>query len=113
MLKENGPLPVQEIKRHGGFAREDKFRFDKALTDLQMGLFITMCGAAQRSDKRGGEYGWAATMFSTIEDFWPGETVKKALSITANDAKDAITERIFQLNPNADPKKIKKFIYGN
>ena len=111
-LLENGPLPLHEIKLRGGFGREDKSRFDKALTDLQTGLFITMCGQVQKLSCAGEEYGWASTMFCTAEEFWQPEVFKKAAAISPEEAEKAITERIYQLNPSADAKKIKKFIFG-
>ena len=113
ILKENGPLPLQEIKTLGGFGREDKSRFDKALTDLQMGLFITMCGTAQKRNKNGEGYGWASTVFSTTEAFWSEEVFKKASALSPKEAENAIAEQIYLLNPNAAPKKIKKFICGS
>ena len=112
LLLENGSLPLHDIKLNGGFGKEDKSRFDKALTDLQMGLFITMCGQQQKRSNKGEEYGWASTMFCTVEEFWPDETIKKAVTINPVEAEKAITEQIFQLYPNANEKKIKKFIYG-
>lgn len=111
-LSENGPLPLHEIKLRGNFGKGDKSRFDKALTDLQMGLFITMCGRQQKLSKTGEEYGWASTMFCTVEEFWPLEVIDKASTISSEEAEIVIRSRINQLNPNADMKKIKKFIYG-
>jgi len=61
----------------------------------------------------GEEYGWASTMFCTVEEFWPPEVFEKAASISVNEADDVITEQIHRLNPNANAKKIRKFIYGN
>ena len=111
-LQKSSPLPLHEIKLNAGFAKEDKAKFDKALTDLQMGLFITMCGRQQKRGKTGEEYGWASTMFCTVEAFWPEEVLEQASGISAEDAEKMITERIYLLNPNADGKKVKKFICG-
>ena len=111
-LLENGPLPLHEIKLYGNFGKDDKSRFDKALTDLQMGLFITMCGRQQKRSKAGEEYGWASTMFCTTEEFWPSEIFEKAAGVSTDDAENKITEQVYKFNPNADAKKIKKFIYG-
>ena len=111
-LLESGSLPLHEIKLRGGFSKEDKSRFDKALTGLQMGLFITMCGRQQKRGKTGEEYGWASTMFCAVEEFWPPEVFEKASKISPNEAEEAIAKRVYELNPAADSKKINKFILG-
>ena len=111
-LRKGGPLPVDRIKLNGSFRREDKSKFDRALTDLQMGLYITMCGRHRKLSKTGEEYGWASTMFCTAEEFWLPEVFEKAALISVKEAEDAITGRILQLSANANIKKIRKFIYG-
>jgi hypothetical protein len=111
-LREYHALPVHELKQLAGFSSEDKSRFDKALTDLQMGLFVTMCGAVQKRNKYGEEYGWNTMMYCLTEEFWDAEIFKKAAKIDKQAAIDAITERVFALNPKANAKKISKFILG-
>jgi len=65
-----GAVPLDGIKRLGGFTRQDKSRFESALVELQMKLYITICGYIQRVTKQGREYGWMTTVFSTTENFW-------------------------------------------
>jgi hypothetical protein len=105
-------LPVHELKQRAGFGKEDKSRFEKALTDLQMGLFITMSGAAQKQNTYGEEYGWHSTCFCLTEEFWGADLFEQAAKIGKREAIDAITERVYLLNPNADAKKVQKFILG-
>ena len=112
VLLDNGPQPLDAIKRLGSFGREDKSRFDGALTELQMRLFVTMCGRQQKISSKGEEYGWASTMFCTVEEFWPAAVFEKAGQIGASEAEQAIADRIYALNPAADGKKVRKFIYG-
>lgn len=56
-VAENGKLPLHDIKRLAGFKREDNSKFDGALTDLQMKLYLTMCGRQQKISLKGEEYG--------------------------------------------------------
>jgi len=112
LLRDNGSLPLHIIKSLGGFGKADKSRFDSAVTDLQMRLFITMNGRAQKISKTGEEYGWASTAFCTVEQFWPQEVFDQADKLTPEEASETITERVYQLNPAADSKKINKFIFG-
>ena len=105
-------MPVDEIKRLAGFSREDKSKFDSALTELQMKMYLTMCDIYYKVSKTGEEYGFSNTMFCTTEVFWGDDVFDKAASISEDEAVDAITERIYKLNPSAQEKKIIKFIRG-
>ena len=110
---ERGELPLQEIKTYGGFGREEKSRFDSALTELQMRMYLTICGTRRRMNNKGEEYGWEATMFCTTEKFWESTDVfYLAAGLDETDAYAAIRERVLKLNPNADETKIRKFAYG-
>jgi hypothetical protein len=112
VVKEGGALPLYEIKRRGGFTKEYKSRFDAAVIELQMKLYITICGARQKISHTGAEYGWRTTVFCAVEKFW-GETVfEKANRLSAKEAAERITEQIYKLNPDANAGKIRKFIEG-
>ena len=104
-------IALHEIKQLGGWGREDNARFDRAMVELQMGLFITMCGRAQKVNKYGKGYGWNSTVFTTVEDFWE----KRGLSLSDLDpaeSYDKIRVQVQKLNPEAEQKKITKFIRG-
>ena len=66
----SGEIAFHEIKQIGGFQREDNSKFERAIVELQMNMFITMCGRAQKINKYGESYGWSSTVFTTTEDFW-------------------------------------------
>jgi hypothetical protein len=113
VIRENACLPVHEIKSLAGFGREEKSRFESALTELQMRLYITICGTSRRVNAKGEEYGWNSTAFSTTERFWEDSDVfAEAAKLSEADAFGAIRERVLSLNPSADEKKIRKFAYG-
>ncbi|MCL2840402.1 MAG: hypothetical protein FWE05_06475 [Defluviitaleaceae bacterium] len=107
-------LPVHDIKRIGGFVKEDKPAFDRALVELQMGLFITVCGSQMRLSKLGVEsaQGMPSSVFCTTEKFFGENVFKKAASIDSETAFDKIRAQILNLNPLAEEKKIVKFIFG-
>ena len=48
LFAEHEKLALHEIKQLAGFAKEDKSKFDNALTELQMRMFITICGSQQK-----------------------------------------------------------------
>lgn len=113
LITDHGTLPMHEIKRLGGFGREEKYKFDRAMFELQMKMYITMCGSKQKKSKMGLEYGWNSTVFCTAEDFWESDVTDLAASLSCKEVEEKITEHIFELNENADPKKLRKFICGN
>jgi len=112
VLRDGGAVPMHGLKQLCDVIKEEKGKFDSALVELQMHLFITMCGRQQKISLQGQEYGWASTMFCTTEEFWGDEVFETASKITKEDAETAITDQIYKLNPNAQQKKIGKFIYG-
>lgn len=111
-LHGSGPMPVHEIKARCGFARGDQPKFEKALADLQAGLYITISGQAQKRNRFGEEYGWHSSVFAVTEHFWPDGGFEKAAAIGADEAEAAITEQVYRLNPGADRAKVRKFIFG-
>lgn len=106
-ISENGQVALHDLKRMCGITKETASKFDRALTNLQKSLFITMCGRTQKLNKFGEGYGWNSTVFCTVEDFW-GEDL--SADISADEAYERIREQILKLNPQAEEKAIKKFI---
>lgn len=104
-------IALHEIKRMGGFSREDNSRFERAIVELQMRMFITMCGRAQKINKYGEAYGWNSTVFTTVEDFWEkrGMVLSDLDPVTSH---DKIKAQIWKLNPDAQQKHVEKFITG-
>ena len=111
-VSARGSLRLDEIKRLAGFSREEKSKFDRALTELQMKLYLTVCGEQQRLSQMGMPRGWASTTFCTTEAFWGDDVFRQAEGICTEDAIQAIRSRVFALNPAADEKKVLKFILG-
>jgi hypothetical protein len=113
VIGEHGELPLQEIKSLGGFGRDEKSKFDSALTELQMWLYLTICGAHRKRNAKGEEYGWNTTMFCTTEKFWDNTDVfASTAKLKEAEAYESIRERVLALNPAAEEKKIHKFAYG-
>jgi len=106
-ISENGQVALHDLKRMCGIKKETASKFDRALTNLQKSLFITMCGRTQKLNKFGEGYGWNSTVFCTVEDFW-GEDLSADISV--QEAYEQIREQILKLNPQAEEKAIKKFI---
>jgi len=107
---ENGALATHNIKKVAGFGKEDKTNFDKALTELQMKMFLTMCGKQYKSIKAEINNCWASTVMTTTESFFGEKVFEKADDISQEAAVEKIKEQVLKLNPLADENKISKFI---
>lgn len=112
LIREHGTLPLHLIKELGGFTKEDKYKFDHAITELQMKMYITMRGKSNKQSKSGEEYGWASTVFCLTEKFFRPKVFDMAEKLSPKEAYEIIEEHIVRLNPKADKKKINKFILG-
>ncbi len=106
---ENGRVAMHDIKRLAGLDGESSAQIEKAMTDLQMGMFLTICGRAQKLNKFGEPYGWSSTVFCTPEEFWHKESFE---DIDPERAAEKIRERVLLLNPEAQKRKVEKFIFG-
>lgn len=107
--EENGRVAMHDIKRLAGISGETSAHIEKAMTELQMSMFLTICGREQKRNKYGELYGWSSTVFCTPEEFWQGEEFPE---ISPEEAAEKIRARVLELNPQAQERKIKKFIYG-
>lgn len=112
IVRENGALPSHVIKQLAGFGKAEKSAFDRALVELQMKMYLTMCGRQHKVSQKGEIYGWSSTMLCTTEDFWGSEVFDQAAALSKEEAISAITEQILMLNPEAEQKNIIKFIKG-
>lgn len=111
IVSQEGEVPLHEIKQLGGFGKEDNAKFERAMVELQMHMFLTMCGRAQKKNKYGEGYGWSSTVFTTVEDFWEKRGVVLP-QLEPVISCERIKARILELNPEADRKKIDKFTTG-
>jgi len=105
-------IPVEEIKKLGNFSRENKSGFDRALTELQMKMFISLCGRKYKVSQKGEEYGMASSLFCTTERLFGEAVFNEAEKITKAAAEKKIRAQVLKLNPIAQDKKIRKFIFG-
>ena len=111
-IEASGVLPSHIIKTTAGFTKEEKPAFDRALVELQMAMYITMCGQQVKINSAGEEYGWSSNVFCTTDVFFGAEMMTKANTIDETEAYEKIKTQVLTLNPLAEEKTIKKFILG-
>ena len=110
--RASGPVLLPELKALAGFGREENVAFEQAVTELQMRLYLTICGQGQRRNKYGEPYGWNCTRLCTVEEFWGEAMMASAGELDPTEAEERITGRILELNPRAKKTAIRHFIYG-
>lgn len=110
-IVSEGHVALHEIKALGHFGKTDKSAFDRAMIELQMGMYITMTGRRQKRNRFGAQYGWNSTVFTTVENFW-AERGYDLPELDAGESYKAIRQQIILLNPAADDQTIRKFILG-
>ena len=111
IVAENGATAYHDIKRLGGFSKEETARFERAVVDLQSRMFLTICGRAQKTNQFGEGYGWSSTVLCTVEDFW----AQRGVRLSGGDpdaAYENIREQVWRLNPAAERRRIDRFIRG-
>ncbi|MCL2352041.1 MAG: hypothetical protein FWC55_05860 [Firmicutes bacterium] len=107
-----GEVPAHDLRREAGFAGEEASGFERALLELQMKMFITICGGRRKVSRKGEDYGWESMVFCTPESFFGEQTLALAAEIPENEAFGKIRGRILELNPGAEEKRIFRFIRG-
>lgn len=111
-IVSEGHVALHEIKTLGHFHKEDKGSFDRALIELQMGMYITMTGRRQKRNRFGTEYGWNSTVFTTVENYW-SERRYSIPELDATECYEKIRQQILRLKPAAEQRTIRKFITGS
>lgn len=110
LFKTNDILATHEIKAMCGFNKETNSKYEAAMIELQMGMFITTSGTIRKIGGTGDPYGWPATAYSTVEKWIGKESFEKSLAIRPEDAMDEILLRTQEVCPNADDRKLYRFL---
>ena len=108
-----GAMATHLIRQEAGFStKEDKPLFDKSLTELQMQMYLTMCGNAYKTVKQAENNCWASTVLCTTESFFGEAVFNQAIKITKEAAIAKIKNQVLHLNPQCQEKNLTKFIMG-
>ena len=110
LISDQGRVPLHAIRPMTGLKGPV---IEKALVDLQMGLFITICGEMQHVTPYGSTQGWPSTVLCTTEAFWGDDVFTEASSMTRQQAVRQITEQVLALNPGAAAARIERFIHAS
>lgn len=112
IIKSNKIAPLHLLKSQFGVTKQTKSAFERALVELQMNMHITICGRMQKVSAEGKPYGWYSTVFCLSEHYFDKEIFTSAQSIKRETAIEKIKNQIYKFNPNANQKRVLKFITG-
>ncbi len=104
-------VPFEVIKQRAGFGKDDKSKFERAIVELQMRMYITICGQNVKHKPDGSISGWSSTVFCLTDSIY-ADAIAEAARINPTEAAARITAQIRTLNPAAEQKKITKFIHA-
>lgn len=110
LFEDHESLAVHEIKSLCGFTKELDSKYESAMCELQMGMFLTVNGTKQKINAKGESYGWPSTVYSTVEAWAGDRLIKESTGIKPEDAIDEIIMRIKEVTPYVETKKIRSFI---
>lgn len=84
--------------------------FDTALTRLQMQTYLTVTDFQRKRTKQGEEYGWAATVFATMESVFGENFVRGEYSLEPVESKEKIITHLQHLFPDLSRKDAEKLM---
>lgn len=112
LFSDRKVLAVHEIKRMAGFSKASAGKYESAMAALQAGMWLTVSGMTRMATADGRPHSWPVTEYMRVEDWaWPG-TMEQAEKLTRQEAVQQITERILQINPDADSRAMNRFLFG-
>ena len=110
LFSSNQRLATHEIKRLAGFNKASNSKYESAMLELQMNMFITVSGMSEVRGSSGMPHGWPATTYMTVEQWYGADKVEESLDIPYEQAMERIMERIIEYVPDADIRKMNRFI---
>lgn len=90
-----------ELKQLAGFGKGGEKNFDGTVTDLQMQTYLIIRDFRRRLNKKGVEYGWPISVYTTPESLWGYDHVTSAYSIAPSESKSLLLEQIRKHFPAA------------
>ena len=87
-----------------------KTELDNAITELQMGMFLTASGVARKTNAQGEPYGWPSVCLMKVEEWVGEEIMTKAAGLDPILARAHIIVKARDLSPEVAEKQLVKFL---
>ena len=99
-----------ELKKAAGFGKNGEKNFEGVVTELQMQTYLILRDFRRKTNKRGEEYGWPVSVYSTPECLWGYDVVSSAYKEEPEESKERIFEQFQQHFPKAARKDMLKIL---
>jgi len=83
-----------ELKRLAGFGKDGEKNFEGTVTDLQMQCYLLVRDFRRRINKKGLEYGWPVSIYTTPEALWGYDHITSAYSFDPAESRRLIYEQV-------------------
>lgn len=107
---EGAELMSFEIKDKAGFGKGGEKNFDGTITDLEMRTYLCVKDFGRKRNKKGQEYGWPVSKYSTFEHMWGYDYVTSCYKDSPDESAESIKKYMMDIYPIATEKQIRKII---
>lgn len=87
-------LYSNELKQLAGFGKGGEKNFDGTVTELQMQTYLIVRDFRKRLNKKGFEYGWPISVYTTPEALWGYDYVTSAYSTAPDESGQLILNQL-------------------
>ena len=101
LFTEETELYSFEVKQQAGFFAGGEKNFEGTVTALQMQLYLCVCDFRKRKNKRGMEYGWDVSVYSTPEHLFGYEALSAAYKEAPEISLKRILDKLSEYYPDA------------
>ncbi len=101
-----------ELKKLAGFGKEGEKNFDGVVTGLQMQTYLLLRDFRCKVNKKGVEYGWPVSVYSTPEWLWGYDHIAAAYKEEPKESGKRIFQKIRQSFPGVSEKQLMKVLGG-
>ena len=98
-------LYSNELKQLAGFGTGGEKNFDGTVTELQMQTYLIVRDFRKRLNKKGVEYGWPISVYTTPEALWGYDYVTSAYSTDPDESGQLILHQLRRNFPQAEGVK--------
>ena len=103
-------LPSSDLKKMAGFGKNGEKNFDGEVCSLQMQTYLVIKEFRRKKNKRGEEYGMAASVYCKPEQLWGRETVTSAYDEEPKVSDERITAQLRKHFPHASEEQIRRIL---
>lgn len=83
-----------ELKQLAGFGKGGEKNFDGTVTELQMQTYLIVRDFRKRLNKKGFEYGWPISVYTTPEALWGYDHITSAYRVAPEESGKQILEHL-------------------